>query len=45
MCHRSGRERVDENAGDALEIGHAAQADPQTNASLCRASRREHGDL
>lgn len=45
MCHRSRRERVDEDAGDALEVGHAAQADPQTDAGLCQGERRQPGGL
>ena len=39
VCHRPRRERVNENAGDALEIGHTAQADAQTDASLWKAEQ------
>lgn len=39
MCHRSWRQSVNENAGDALEVGHAAQADSQPDAGLWKAGQ------
>lgn len=39
MRHRSRGQRVHEDARDALQVGDAAQADAQTDASLWRRNR------
>ena len=44
MGHRSWRERMNENARDALEVGDTAQADSQPNASFWKAERGGGGD-
>ena len=39
MCHGSWRQRVHEDARNALEIGNAAQSDAQPDTSLWKAEQ------